>query len=261
MKNAVAAGLTLLALSAPARSADMPFGPPPVAVPIYAWTGCYVGGSAGGAWTQKNNTGITFVDGGSGAGPAVAAGAIPTSYSSSGSSWIGGGQLGCNYQVSSWVFGIETDLAGMKLNAGETIATNVPPFFPLTSSVSQDTNWIGTTRGRLGWAWDNILLYGTAGAAYANVSYAYVQNNVAGGGPVAIAAAKSATRTGWTAGGGVEVGFGAWSVKGEYLFYDLGNHTLDAACTTCTGLSSTVFSAHFRDSGSIARIGLNYRFY
>jgi len=83
---------------------------------------------------------------------------------------------------------------------------------------------------------------------------------------VATAATDAATQVGWTLGGGVEVGFGAWSVKGEYLYYDVGSHTLNAACTVpgggpCTGLAPTVFSAHFRDNGSIARVGLNYRFY
>jgi outer membrane immunogenic protein len=92
------------------------------------------------------------------------------------------------------------------------------------------------------------------------VSYAYTQANPALG-PVAIAVSDSATRFGWTAGGGVELGFGAWSLKGEYLYYDLGNHTLNAVCGTCTGLAPTVFSARFHDSGGIGRIGLNYRFY
>jgi outer membrane immunogenic protein len=262
MKHIAAVGLALLALSAPARSADMPLKAPPLSpAPVYSWTGCYLGGSAGGVWRRSDATNISVVDGGSGAGPAAAAGAIPTVFNYGGSSWVAGGQLGCNYQVSNWVFGIETDISGTKLNAGETINTNVPPFFPLTSSVSQDMSWIGTTRGRLGMAWGNVLLYGTGGAAYANVNYAYTQNNIAGGGPVAIAVSDSATQFGWTAGAGLEVGFGAWSLKGEYLFYDLGHHTLNAVCTTCTGLSPTVFSAHYHDSGSIARIGLNYRFY
>jgi outer membrane immunogenic protein len=181
-------------------------------------------------------------------------------FNDSGSSWMGGGQLGYIYQASNWVLGIETDISGTKLNAGQTIETNVPPFFPTTSSVSQDMTWIGTTRGRLGMAWGNVLLYGTGGAAYANVNYAYTQTDTPLG-PVAIAATDSATQFGWTAGGGVEVGFGRWSVKGEYLYCDLGNHTLNAVCGTCTGLAPTVFSAHFRDNGSIARVGLNYRFY
>jgi outer membrane immunogenic protein len=261
MKYAVIMGLALVAWSAPAKSADMPLkAPPPPPAPVYSWTGCYLGGSAGGVWRRSDSTNVSFVDGGSGAAAAAAAGALPTAYNYGGSGWIGGGQLGCNYQTSNWVFGLETDISGTNLNAGEAINTNVPPFFPLTSSVSQDMTWIGTTRGRLGTAWGNVLLYGTGGAAYANANYAYTQSNIPLG-PVAIAAADSATQFGWTAGGGLEVGLGQWSLKGEYLYYALGNHTLNAPCTTCAGLAPTVFSAHFRDGGSIARVGLNYRFY
>ena len=64
--------------------------------------------------------------------------------------------------------------------------------------------------------------------------------------------------------GGLEWGFGAWSLKGEYLFYDLGSNTLTAACSSviggCTGVAPTLFFTHFRNDGSIARVGLNYRF-
>ena len=262
MKILLIAGIAFGALIAPAAAADMPLKAPPLAppAPVYNWTGCYLGGSAGGVWKRSDSTSISIADGGSGAGAAAAAGAIPTAFNDGASSWVAGGQLGCSYQRSIWVYGIETDISGTKLDASQTIATNVPPFFPVTSSVSQDMTWIGTTRGRLGMAWGNVLVYGTGGAAYANVNYAYTQSNTPLG-PVAIAAADGATQFGWTAGGGLEVGFGAWSVKGEYLFYDLGNHTLNAVCGTCTGLSPTVFSAHFHDSGSIARVGLNYRFF
>src|ERR1700730_2288175 len=128
MRRFARAGLALLVLNVAAKAADMPLkAPPPPPMPIFNWTGCYIGGSTGGAWTQNSNT-VTFVDGGSGAGPAAAAGALPTSFSDSGSSWIGGGQLGCNYQKFNWVFGIETDISGMKLNAGEAIATTVQRF-------------------------------------------------------------------------------------------------------------------------------------
>ena len=106
MKHAVAIGVALTALSAPAKSADMPFEALPMVAPAYGWTGCYVGGSMGVAWKRGDNTSVSVVDGGSGAGPAAAAGAIPTAFNSSGASLIGGGQVGCNYQVSKWVFGV-----------------------------------------------------------------------------------------------------------------------------------------------------------
>jgi outer membrane immunogenic protein len=185
-----------------AMAADMPLkAPPPPPAPVFTWNGCYLGGSVGGIWQQTDNVTVGVVDGGSGAAAAAAAGAIPTAFNVGGSSWLAGGQAGCNYQAASWVLGIETDFSGTNLNGSETIATNGPLFFPLASSVSQDMSFIGTTRGRLGWAWGNVLLYATGGAAYAHVSYGYTQNNIAGGGAVAVAASDSATQFGWTAGG------------------------------------------------------------
>jgi outer membrane immunogenic protein len=138
MKKFLIAGCALATSAFAAVAADMPLKAPPAPpVQIYSWTGCYLGGSVGGVWRQSDTTTVAVTDGGSGAA-AAAAGSIPTAFSYGGSSFIGGGQLGCNYQTSNWVLGIETDFSGTKLNAGETIATNVPPFFPLVSSVSQD---------------------------------------------------------------------------------------------------------------------------
>jgi outer membrane immunogenic protein len=103
---------------------------------------------------------------------AAAAGSIPIAHDVGTSGWIVSGQTGCNYQAASWVFGIETDISN-GLDASATVATNVAGFFPLTSSVSQDMSWIGTTRGRLGWTWGSALLYATGGVAYAHTSFTY----------------------------------------------------------------------------------------
>jgi outer membrane immunogenic protein len=207
MKNFLVAGYALATSVFPALAADMPLkAPPPRPAPVFAWTGCYLGGSAGGIWRQTDNVTVGVVDGGSGSAAAAAAGAIPTAFGVGGSSWIAGGQGGCNFQTSNWVLGIETDFSGTSLDGSTTIATNAPGFFPLTSSVSQDMSWIGTTRGRLGWAWGNVLLYATGGAAYGHASYGYTANNIAGGGATAVAALDSATQFGWTVGGGVESG-------------------------------------------------------
>jgi len=100
---------------------------------------------------------------------------------------LGGGQLGCNWQVTNWVVGIETDFDGSGLKGGGTSNTAVPGFLPLTSAVTQKLDWIGTTRGRLGVvAGNNILLYGTAGVAYAGVRDSYYQSDAAAGGPINI---------------------------------------------------------------------------
>jgi outer membrane immunogenic protein len=257
-------------LGDPAMAADLSLNPlmyrplPRVVVPAY-WTSCYVGGSVGGI-VENDTTNIRVADPTGFATAPLAAGVIPTDFNSGRGNVIGGGQLGCNYQVGSWVFGIETDFSGTRLDRGETINTAVTGlgFASLTSTVSQTLNWLGTGRGRIGVAWDNFLFYATGGAAYGQVSYTYTQNNAVGGGGVSIAAADSATQVGWTVGGGVEVGLAGWTWKAEYLYYDLGDHTLNAPCTLLRGgpcaVPNTVFSANYQNRGSIARIGLNYRF-
>jgi outer membrane immunogenic protein len=267
MKKLFLATTALIALaSGSAVAADMPvkavYRAPVV---VYNWTGCYIGGSVGANWRRSYDPSFSLVDGGSGAAAALAAGAIPPRYSIDGSGWLGGGQIGCNYQASNWVFGIETDISGTRLNGSQTLNTAVAGFFPVTASASQSMNWIGTTRGRIGWAFDNVLVYATGGAAYAKVSNTYGLSNVAGGGNVSTALADSANQFGWTLGAGLEVGFGQWSVKGEYLYYDIGSHTLTGNCTItggalCAGATPTTFSTQFANRGSIARVGLNYRF-
>jgi outer membrane immunogenic protein len=260
MKNSLAVGCALAMSVFPAMAADMPLKALPPPAPVFTWTGCYLGGSLGGMWRSTNNVSIGIADGGSGVADAVADRSLPTAFDTGNVGWSAGGQVGCNYQAANWVLGIETDFS-KGLNSGATVTTNVQP---LTSTVSQDMSWIGTTRGRLGYAWGSVLLYATGGAAYAHTSSAYALSGLAGG-TSTVAASDSATRFGWTAGGGLEWGFGAWSLKGEYLYYDLSSHTLTAACSAviggCGGAAPTVFSVRFRDSGAIARVGLNYRFY
>jgi outer membrane immunogenic protein len=252
-------------MTTPVLAADMPVKAPPMApLPGYSWTGCYVGANIGGIW-EHDSTPITLNDPTGIATVAFTTGRIPSSFSYNRSSVLGGGQLGCNWQVTNWVAGIETDFDATGLNGGQTLSTAVPGFFPLTSTVTQRLDWIGTTRGRLGVvAGNNILLYGTAGLAYAGVRDSYFQSDAAAGGPISISASDSTTLFGWTAGGGAEVGFGQWSVKGEALYYDLGNHSLAANCTIVTGAAcatpNTVFTSHFENRGVIARIGLNYHF-
>ena len=128
-------------------------------------------------------------------------------------------------------------------------------------------SWIGATRGRVGYAFDNVLLFATAGAAYARVNYAWSGNNVVGGGALDLHYADSAINLGWTAGGGIEFGMGKWSIKGEALYYDLCTHSLSGVCTVAgaicigdTAASRTSFTTNYSNRGGLGRVGLNYRF-
>jgi outer membrane immunogenic protein len=252
-------------MAAPVIAADMPLKARPAApVPVYSWTGCYVGANIGGIW-EHDSTPVTLFDPTGIATLAFTTGRIASGFIYERTSVLGGGQAGCNWQVTNWVVGIETDFDGSILRGGGISNTAAPGFLPLTSAVTQRLDWIGTTRGRLGVAAGNgVLLFGTAGVAYAGVRDSYFQSDAAAGGPISIFASDSATRFGWTAGGGAEVGFGQWSVKGEALYYDLGKHSLAANCTVVSGAAcatpNTVFTAHFENRGVIARVGLNYHF-
>jgi outer membrane immunogenic protein len=155
----------------------------------------------------------------------------------------------------------------------------VPPFppgalVPTTGTGSEEIDWFGTVRGRLGWTPTSpLLVYATGGLAYAHVQTGAsfsIQTIVpvagqTGAGSTALS--QSGTRAGWTVGGGLEWMFAPqWSVKGEYLYYDLGTVTLNqtlglvgvgAGAGQFLGFNSQS-AVHY--TGNIARAGLNYKF-
>ena len=168
MKKLLSAGIAFVALaSGSALAADLPvrqaapvYSPPPVMVPYFSWTGCYVGLNGGYGWSQDHSVDAALSNGNvwTGAGSAGLSGGF------------GGGQVGCNYQAGPAVFGIETDFqgSGMSKSVGPTaLAARSPARF----TASDKVKWFGTLRGRLGYAVDRVLLYVTGGLAYANNSF------------------------------------------------------------------------------------------
>jgi hypothetical protein len=129
---------------------------------------------------------------------------------------LAGGTVGCNYQISSMVLGVENDLSWTNKGAS---SPDMPPFSRGAIS-STNEKWIDTLRGRVGWAWDRFLVYGTAGAAFTGVDVGVCS-------PTAICISDSRTRTGWSAGVGGEwavwtVPAGSATLKIEYLHADFG---------------------------------------
>jgi outer membrane immunogenic protein len=255
------AAAAVAALSAPAAAADMrmPVKAPPPMAAIFSWTGFYIGVNGGGAFGTNRNVvvnetlaGAPFI---SGTWPGVGTfGALePTG-------GFGGGQIGYNYQVSNWVFGIETDIQGASIR--DSAAATLPYIVaPNTISVSstQKIDWFGTLRGRLGIAFDRVLVYGTGGLAYGQTTYSQAMTDTLGF--IASGSDKS-TRLGWVAGAGIEWAFAPnWSVKGEYQYIDLGRRTLNIAETTLAG-GATAFAINSRVRTELhtGRIGINYRF-
>jgi opacity protein-like surface antigen len=132
---------------------------------------------------------------------------------------IGGGQIGYNFQYANLVFGVETDFDWTNADGSDIRSDNFSGS-PQTQGTTEKLDWLGTVRGRLGYASGNLLVYATGGLAYAKVNDTYSYNLAAG--LVSASGSSSDTQTGWTIGGGAELAIDrAWSLKGEYLFYSL----------------------------------------
>jgi outer membrane immunogenic protein len=260
------------ALTASAFAADLPnrkapaYIPPPPPPPL--WSGFYVGLNAGGTFSDNSNV---LVQGAGGNVPAFfalqSAGAVPTSVSLSNSGFIGGGQVGYNYQfgfggfgglAGGWLVGIEADIGGIAGSSNNASAGGVFGPFPFSTSVNRSLDYIGTVRGRLGYLFTpTLLIYGTGGLAYGGANLGL---NLAGPAPFAIATSYSDTRVGWTAGGGVEWMFMPnWSAKIEYLYYNLGTAVGPAGFVT-GGANFDSIRPVAKFSGNIVRAGVNYHF-
>jgi outer membrane immunogenic protein len=264
MKN-LALVLAALGLGTVAASAtDMPLPAPrytkaPVAVaPVATWTGCYIGANVGYSWGD-GSSGLALQPsvGAFGANGALFDGR----YTGSPSGALGGGQVGCNYQSGMFVVGIEADID--YLGASKTASrAGLIQGLPFAGTVSQKLDWLGSVRGRVGISpGSNWLLYATGGLAYGNVSFSHRFSQDDGVlPPSGWAGALNDVRTGWIAGAGVEYMVTPnWTVKGEYLYYDLGSTRVVGLPFNqpANGLGA---DGLYTTRGSIARAGLNYKF-
>lgn len=261
-------GLALMVGIGSAFAADLPVKAPAVAplpVPAYNWSGWYVGVHAGYGWGDTS-IGLSSSDPGL-FGPAISQGAIPRSLSTDADGFLGGIQAGFNLQNGPIVYGVEADIAFGRLDGSSTITTNqVALFWPiLTTTHDQRLDWLATFRGRIGLlATPRLLTYVTAGLAVGGVE-ASTNVVIPAGGCAANSlcgfGAISETSVGWTGGGGLEYAFAdRWSLKVEYLYFDLGtsSYTVFATSPVFVGNPNWLASAKF--SGHIVRAGLNWRF-
>jgi outer membrane immunogenic protein len=260
MQKSMLAALLAASGAFPAAAADLPARgyakAPPLAAPAFSWTGCYLGGNAGGGWGTRTgdrgiiNAGNATLNAGTG---------VPTTLGTGSSGAIGGAQIGCNYQTGAFVVGVETDIQGSGIRGSSTIFTPaIGGADPTTATGTERLDWFGTARARIGFApTSNLLLYGTGGAAYGGVqnSASLVLTPIGDGN---YAGATSQTKVGWTAGAGAEYAFANnWSVKAEYLYLDLGT---TGVRMTDPGRPNTFIDYSFRHRDNIVRVGLNYHF-
>jgi outer membrane immunogenic protein len=196
------ASVGAIAIAAPALAADLGTrAPPPVYVPpppVFTWSGLYAGGQVGYVW---------------GSDPIVVAsvfGPPNAFFNDKPNGVIGGAHLGFNLQFGPWVAGLEGTVDGTSLHGSRTSVTGV------TISTRPDVQ--GSIRGRVGIAFDRVLIYGTGGAAFTNMS-----NGYASGFPFFLEETDTKTRSGWTVGGGLEYAVtNNWSIRAEYRYSDFG---------------------------------------
>jgi outer membrane immunogenic protein len=229
-------GIAGLALTlGQATAADLPrkapaYMPPPP--PAYVWTGCYIGANIGGAW---GNVDVTDVNTGATVSP-------------NNSGFAGGGQIGCDYQMSQWVIGIRNIIDGTGISNGATLNG--------VGTVNSHLHWFDALTARGGYLIQpNVLLYVQGGAAW--TSWDIAAFNTAG---AQVAEISGGNRTGWTAGGGVEWMFiPHWSVFVEYNYMGFGTRSeAGPVCVAGVGCTANTFSGKANLQNAL--IGVNYKF-
>ncbi|MBX9650814.1 MAG: outer membrane beta-barrel protein [Xanthobacteraceae bacterium] len=253
MKKFTFGMLAAFAMTGSAVAADMApryAKAPPVPVAIYSWSGCYIGGNIGGGWERTSQTRIGQLS------PAGAFTAFPdTNYGSSdGSDFVGGGQIGCDYQfANNWVIGIQ----GMYDYARIDSSHILPAFPTFTSNVRVKD--IYTVTGRVGYLFTPQLLgYVKGGGAWTSVDYV-----INGNGPPVFNSenAFGVNRSGWTVGGGLEWMFApGWSVFGEFNYMDFGTKTSNFTLGTGAAPGSSTDVVRSKLEVEQFLVGVNYKF-
>ena len=241
------ASVGLIALAGSALAADLGSPAPPVyvpPVPIFTWTGVYVGGQIGYAWgSQDADFGDSF--------------GLFNSISYNSDGVIGGAHAGYNLQLSQFVIGLEGDVDGSRLS--KTVSGVVNPqggaFGFVGTTFNSSGNVQGSIRGRVGYAWDRVLAYATGGVAFAGVNSNLWTNGLLG--PSYDAASN--TRVGWTVGGGLEYAVtNNWSIRAEYRYSDFGQYTVYPVNFVALGDIGAFINRHFTESR--VQVGFSYKF-
>lgn len=232
--------------------------------PVYSWTGFYIGGNIGYGWSHRDFTNIIT----------GTLGDIQNSATSSGTDdgkgWLGGGQIGFNYQfLGNWVAGIEADIDAAHITSSTSPCFTALVRISICGSRDTDVKDFGTVRGRLGYAVNNVLVYGTGGWAWGHGSNTTQINCIGPGCPATSAVPPTSPAptsvdinpSGWAAGGGAEWAFlPNWTLRAEYLHLQFDGVTEDRGKS---GFFPSLFiTSHVSSNVGIdlVRVGVNYLF-
>jgi outer membrane immunogenic protein len=231
-------------IAVPAIGADLPRKAPvmaPVAA-VYNWSGFYVGGHVGGAWGEERSTIVSA--------PGIQTPGTLVIFEPSG--FLGGAQVGVNWQFGTWVLGAEFDWSWTEANDTVLVPTLLPG---VSVRTIKDINWFATATARLGYAMNNALIYAKGGAAWMEVDYNVAGVTTAGGVVVLGPALINDRRAGWTVGAGFEFGITPnWSAKIEYNYLDVGAEQYTFTAPGATATTSSEIQMH------LVKGGINYRF-
>ncbi|HWM81513.1 MAG TPA: outer membrane protein [Pseudolabrys sp.] len=201
------------------------------AVP-FTWTGVYLGGHIGYGWANSRWSDLSSGE----------------SISVKNNGVLGGGQIGFNYQMGTWVVGLEADYSASGIKGASAIV--IDPTDNDRSTINPHLRWTSLVTARLGYAFDRYLPYIKGGVAFGDIRYSF--NNLTTG----MAGGTTIRRTGWTIGTGLEVALdGNWSVRAEYDYIQFGNK--NKALPDEDGAIQPVSTRH---SSHQIRLGVNYRF-
>lgn len=191
-------------------------------------------------------------------------GNIPASVNLNNNGFIGGGQIGYNWQARNWVYGFEADFDGISAKSSATVPSPPNITHPAWSTFNREFDWLSTIRGRFGiMATPSFLLFAMGGLA---IGQTKIGNSVLC--PTCIPPApqpgtvnqNTNTSAGWTMGAGAEWMFAPrWSLKAEYLYVDLGSHS-STITYTYAGPNTSTLTSTARDAENIVRGGINYHF-
>jgi outer membrane immunogenic protein len=275
MKKRLLLGLALVAgiASGPSRAADLPAAPiykaPATVEPAFNWSGFYVGGHVGADFLRNADATVDPADNATATHFAtnLTNGFLPRSYNTNGVGFVGGAQLGYNWQMQNFVYGLETDFSIPSVKAHQEIDTAVPGRVPSAGTFDAKVLWFGTTRARFGVLLDpKLLTYATGGVAYGSVRRQFSFGFPIVGPIEQTFADHRDTSWGWTAGTGIE-----WAVadhvtiRGEYQFVHLQGNSSTTNSTTGACNSIPALACNFNVNGRgidnhTVTIGINYMF-